>query len=187
VVFASLASRWIAALALAALALAAAPAPAPAQRTGYIDSEYVLSKLPEYATVQQQLDRLEGEWTSEIEAEQEAIAEMRRTFQARELLYTEEEREARREAIAEAERKLQELRDRYFGPDGALYSRQAELLRPIQERILAAVEEVAVAEGYDYVFDKSGDFLFLFARDQYDLSADVLRELGVDVEADAQR
>jgi outer membrane protein len=173
----------------AVLALGLGPwAPAAlAQRTGYIDSEYVLQNLPEYATVQQQLDRLEDEWTSEVETKREAVDELRREFQARELLYTDEERQAQREAIEEAERELQQLRDRYFGPDGALYSRQAELLRPIQERILAAVEEVATTEGYDYVFDKSGDYLFLFARDQYDLSADVLRELGVDVDAGAQR
>jgi len=55
-------------------------------------------------------------------------------------------------------------------------------MQPLQERILKAVEEVATREGYDFVFDKSGDFLFLFAREQYDLSLLVLEELGIDTE-----
>jgi outer membrane protein len=60
-------------------------------------------------------------------------------------------------------------------------------MRPIQERILAAIEEVATAGGYDYVFDKAGDYLFLYARPQYDLSDDVLEELGIDVDQNQRR
>ncbi|MFW5973470.1 MAG: OmpH family outer membrane protein, partial [Bacteroidota bacterium] len=59
---------------------------------------------------------------------------------------------------------------------------QNTLMRPIQERILVAIEEVATREGYDYVFDRKGDFLFMYARDQHDLSDDVLAELGIDTE-----
>ena len=55
-------------------------------------------------------------------------------------------------------------------------------MRPIQERILEAVEEAATQDGYDYVLDKSSSTIFLFYRDQYDLSVDVLEEMGIDTE-----
>jgi outer membrane protein len=172
--------QWVLGMLILLVGFAVATSPAQAQqKIGYIDSEYILNKLPEYATVQQKLDRLEQQWRSDIDDARARVDTLQEEFQARELLYTEEERTAKREAIQEARERVQELRQRYFGPDGELYSRQKELMRPIQERVLAAVEEVATAEGYDYVFDKSGDFLFMFARDQYDVSDAVLREMGV--------
>jgi outer membrane protein len=172
--------QWVLGMLILLVGSAVATSPAQAQqKIGYIDSEYILNKLPEYATVQQKLDRLEQQWRSDIDDARARVDTLQEEFQARELLYTEEERTAKREAIQEARGRVQELRQRYFGPDGELYSRQKELMRPIQERVLAAVEEVATAEGYDYVFDKSGDFLFMFARDQYDVSDAVLREMGV--------
>lgn len=152
------------------------------QQIGYIDSEYILNQMPEYATVQQKLDQAESKWREEISEQQQRVAELEQEYQARELLYTDEERERQRQAIDEARAKVETLRDRYFGPDGELYSRQRTLMRPIQERVLEATEEVATAEGFDYVFDKSGDFLFLFAREQYNLSDTVLRELGINVD-----
>jgi len=156
------------------------------QKIGYIDSQYILDRLPEYQTVQQKLDQVEQQWRSEIQEARDRVEELRQEYQARELLYTDEEREQRKQEITEARREVESLRQRYFGPDGQLFSRQRELMRPIQERILAAVEEVATSEGYDYVLDQSGDVLFMFARDQYDLSDTVLRELGVDVERQQQ-
>jgi outer membrane protein len=160
-----------------------APAAAQAQQQiGHIDSEYILNQMPEYATVQQKLDQLEQQWRSEIQAKKERVEELRQEFQARELLYTDEERARKQEAIAQAQQEVEQLRERYFGPDGELYSRQKQLMRPIQERVLAAVDEVSTTRGFDYVFDKSGDFVFMFARDEYDLSDPVLRELGINVE-----
>jgi outer membrane protein len=70
----------------------------------------------------------------------------------------------------------------YFGPDGDLFTQQQNLMRPIQEEVLTAIEEVARREGYDYVFDKGGDYLFMYAEEEFDLSDQVLSELGIDVE-----
>ena len=176
-------NRWYVSLLLGAVLLAAAPRAAHAQqKVGYVDSEYILSRTPEYASIQQQIDRLAQEWQEEIEEEQRAIDRMFQEYQARELLYTNEERQRKQEDIMQAEERVEQLRMQYFGPEGQLFAEQDRLMRPVQERILAAVEEVATEEGYDYVFDKSGDFLFLYAREQYDLSNRVLQELGIDVD-----
>jgi outer membrane protein len=74
---------------------------------------------------------------------------------------------------------VEQLRERYFGPEGRLYTRQKKLMRPIQKRVLAAAEEVATEEGYDYVFDKSEKVLFLYAREEHNLNDQVLRALGI--------
>lgn len=153
------------------------------QKIGYIDSQFILDNVPEYATVKQKIDRLGQEWQREMEKMEEEIEEAFREYQARELLYTNEERQRRREEIMAKEQELDQFRLRHFGPEGELFNEQERLMRPIQESILTAVEEVASTGGYDYVFDKNGDFLFVFFRDQYDLSLDVLDEMGIDTES----
>ena len=151
------------------------------QKLGYVDSDYILSRTPEYVSIQQQLDRTAEEWNREIDELSQQIDEMFRDYQARELLYTQEERQRKRQEIITAEEDLERKRAQYFGPDGEIFSQQEQLMRPIQERILTAIEAVAEQEGFDYVFDKSGDFLFLYARDNWNLSDNVLEELGIDV------
>ena len=149
------------------------------QKIGYVDSESILEELPEYATVQQKLDQLETEWRAEIQSQKEKVQKLKDEYQASELLYTDEERKQKRQAIQEAQKKVEQLRQRYFGPEGRLYTRQKELMRPIQKRVLSATEEVATQEGYDYVFDKSKKVLFMYARDEHNLNKSVLRELGI--------
>jgi outer membrane protein len=170
-------------LMMLAVGLCLVPATALAQQQiGYVDSQYILEQTPEYATVQQNLDRMAQEWQREVEQQQREVDEMFREYQARELLYTQEERQQKREAIMQAEQQVEQLRMRYFGPEGELFQQQEQLLRPIQEKVLVAVEEVALNEGYDYVLDKSGGVVFLYAPEEHDLSNLVLEELGIDIE-----
>jgi outer membrane protein len=150
------------------------------QRIAFIDSDEILNRIPEYATIQQQIDRLASDWEGELEEKRRAVDEMFQEYQSRELLYTNEERRKKREEIMREEEEIERLRMKYFGPEGELFSEQDKLMRPLQERILEAVEEVATSEGYDYVFDRSGDFLFLYAREQNDIGDKVLEELGIE-------
>lgn len=168
---------------LVPVALVATPAQAQ-QRIGYVDSDYILSRTPEFTSVQQQVERLAQQWRQDLEEQQRALDDMFREYQARELLYTEEERQRRRDDIIRAEEEIERDRMRYFGPEGELFQQQDNLMRPIQERVLEAIERVATRDGYDYVFDRSGDFLFMYAREQYDLSDAVLAELGIDIDTE---
>ncbi len=151
------------------------------QKIGYVDSEFILNRTPEYATVQQQLDRMAQDWNKELDEMRSALDQRFKDYQARELLYTSEERQRRRSEIMQDEEALEKQRAQYFGPEGEIFAQQEKMMRPIQEQILEAIEEVATAEGFDYIFDKSGDFLFLYARDQWDMSERVLQELGIDI------
>ena len=159
--------------------LVAVPAAAQ-QRIAYIDSEAVLDQITEYRTVQANLDRLAQQWQTELDQLQQQVDELARDFEARELLFTETERERKRAEITAKEQELNSKRIQRFGPEGELFREQNRQMRPVQERVLAAIEEVAEAEDYDYVFDKSGDFLFLYARPQLDISDLVLEELGIE-------
>jgi outer membrane protein len=174
-------------LTLAVLTVMVGIDPAVAQqKIGYYDAQLVLEQIPEYQSVQQKLDRLETRWEQELDTLKQEKQRLVREFEARELLYTEEERKRKQGEIRKMEERIESYRQEHFGPKGMLFQRQKQLMRPIQERILEAVDAVAQREGYDYVFDKSGgDFMFHFARDEYNINEQVLEELGVSTSAEA--
>lgn len=160
------------------------PAAVTAQhKIAYVDSEFIYKNYPEFATTQQNLDRMADGWENELEERQEELDELFKEYQARELLYTIDERQRKQQEIMSLEEEVERLRMQYFGPEGELFRQQEQILRPIQEKVLEAIEEVAISEGYDYVFDRSGGgFVFLFANDRLDISELVLEELGIDTQ-----
>ena len=172
-------------LALVLLALCAVPAGSAQQKIGYIDSDRILSQMPEFQSAQQALERQAQQWQSEVEAAGREVEQMSDEFAAREILFTEEERTRQLQAIEAKRQERDALRARYFGPQGELFREQQTQLRPAQERLLAAVEIVAEEDDYDYVFDRAGDYVFLYTRSRFDLTDAVLLELGVGVGAAA--
>ena len=169
-------------LCLTALALLALAAPAGAQqKVGFIDSEQVLPQMPEFQTAQQELDRLGSQWQAEVAALEREADAMADEFAAREILYTDDERRTQLGAIEAKRSERDALRTRYFGPEGELFREQQTRLRPAQERLLAAIDAVATDGEYDYVFDRSGDYLFLYTRPRHNLTELVKEELGIGV------
>lgn len=172
-------------LAAFALALAVAPAAVAQQNLAYVDSDAILDQMPEFQSAQQELDRLAQQWQAEVAALDQEAARMADEFAAREILYTDDERTEALEAIEAKRQERDQLRDRYFGPSGELFREQQTQLRPAQERLLAAVEAVAEDGDYDYVFDRAGDYLFLYTQPRHNLTDLVLEELGIGLGANA--
>ncbi|MGB3542529.1 OmpH family outer membrane protein [Rubrivirga sp.] len=167
------------------IALILAPAGLAQQQIGYIDSDRILSQMPEFQSAQQALERQASLWQTEVEEAGREVERMSDEFAAREILFTEEERTRQLQAIEAKRQERDALRARYFGPQGELFREQQTQLRPAQERLLAAVEIVAEEGDYDYVFDRAGDYVFLYTRSRFDLTDAVLLELGVGVGAAA--
>ncbi|MEM0961739.1 MAG: OmpH family outer membrane protein [Bacteroidota bacterium] len=169
-----------------ALLAAVLSVPAVAQqKLGYIDSEQILGQMPEFQSAQQALDRQVQQWRAEVDALTAEAQQLTDEFTAREILFTDEERERRQQAIEAKRQERDALRTRYFGPQGELFREQQQQLRPAQERLLAAVENVAERDDYDYVFDRSGDYVFLYTQPRFDLTDAVLEELGIGIGAAA--
>ena len=166
---------------LAVLAVFAAVPAAAQQKIGFVDSDVILERMPEYRTAQQEIDRLAAQWEVEVAGVRDEADQMADAFAAREILYTDEERARQVQALTAKRQEHDALRRRYFGPEGELFREQQTRLRPIQERLLVAIENVAEDGDYDYVFDRSGDYVFLFARSRNNLTDLVMDELGIGV------
>lgn len=150
------------------------------QKIGFIDSDVILENMPEYSGIEQQLQLLSEGWRDEINELENELKELEEDFEAREILFTEA---IRQERLAEIELKTTQLEnfvDEKFGPDGDYFTRQQELLEPIQRSIFSALNEVASRDGFDFVFDRAEDIRFLYTREEWNLTEDVMLELGID-------
>ncbi|MDZ7756674.1 OmpH family outer membrane protein [Rhodohalobacter sp.] len=150
------------------------------QKIGFVDTDVIMQNIPEYSGVEQRLDLLSENWRQEIRELEEKIAQLQEDFEARELLFTDEVREERLQEINAKTDELDRLIESRFGPEGEYFSRQKELLEPIQRRIFEALNSVAERENFDYVFDRAQDSRILFVRQQWNLTDEVMLELGLE-------
>jgi len=167
---------------LLALVSVLAGSAAAQQKTGYVDTDYLVSQIPEYQSVQQQLRSLSQEWRAELEGMQQDIERLKEDFSAREILYTEEIRKQKEQEISNKVQQRQQYLEQKFGAEGDYFQRQKELLEPIQRQVFEAITRVAEREGFDFVLDRTQNTEILFARDQWNLNDEVLRELGISVD-----
>lgn len=148
-----------------------------AQRIAYVDVNQVLETIVEYNEAQRELDQLAGRWREEIAKEYDKIKSMYNRYQAEQVLLSDEARRQKEDEILEKEKSVRELQKSRFGPEGSLFKRRQELVRPIQDRVFAAIEEYANDRGYDFIFDQSGAAGMIFASPQYDKTEDLINKL----------
>jgi outer membrane protein len=151
------------------------------QRIGYIDSDIIMQSMPEYSGIEQRLGLLSETWRQEIREMENEIADLERDFEAREILFTPEIREQRMTEINRKKTELERFIEEKFGPMGEYFTRQKELLMPIQRLVFDALTRVASRDGFDFVFDRADGTRFLFARQEWNLTEEVMLELGIDI------
>ena len=149
-----------------------------AQKFGYVDTEYILNKMPEYKKAQKEIDKLSAAWQSEIEDMYKDIDKMYKDYQAEEILLTEEMKRDRQEEIIKKEKEVKEHQKKIFGYEGLLFLKRQELIKPIQDEIFEAVQAVAKEKKLQVIFDKSGDLVMIYTHPQHDYTDYVLEELG---------
>ncbi|CUU08171.1 periplasmic chaperone for outer membrane proteins Skp [Candidatus Thermokryptus mobilis] len=146
-------------------------------KVGYVDSETIMKQLPEAQEAQRKIDALVQQWQDELQRMKDEWKSKYDEYERRKLILTDEARAQMERELSELDRKIAEFQMQKFGPDGELYRKQDELIKPVQSKIFNAIKEVALEEGFDFVFDKSGEILLLYANEKYDLTQKVLNKL----------
>jgi outer membrane protein len=149
-----------------------------AQKFAYVDTDYILNKIPEFNQAQDKLDALSADWQKEIENKYADVDQMYRSYQQEQVLLTDEMKVKREEAIIKKEKSAKDLQQQYFGPEGELYIKRQELIKPIQEKIYDAIQQLAANNKYAIVFDSSSDLIMLYKNNNLDKSDKVLDLLG---------
>ena len=145
----------------------------------YIDSDYILSRMPEYESAQTRLNEFAQEWEKEAIDLERQLKQMEKDFSAEEILLTSDQRDQKKQAIKEQEDKLIEFRQVKFGTEGELFKKRAQLVKPIQDKMFEAVQTVAKEGGLDFIFDKASGVQMLYANPRYDKTFEVMEELGI--------
>ena len=149
-----------------------------AQKIGYVDSDYILSKIPEYKAAQAEIDKTSVDWQKEIEIKYGEIDKLYKIYQAESVLLTDDMKKKRENEIINKEKEVKELQKSRFGVDGELFKKKMELVKPIQDKVYSAIKQVAERAGLAFIFDKAGQVSLLYSNNKYDKSEDVLTFLG---------
>lgn len=152
---------------------------ADAQKVAFVDMQYILKNLPQYETANEQLTMISKRWQKEVDAINEEVRVLQSNYQTEQIFLSEELKQKREEEILAKEREALELKRKYFGKDGELFKKREALLKPIQDEIYNAIQEIAQEKKYDVVKDRTSDPSLIYISSKLDISDQVLRKLGV--------
>jgi outer membrane protein len=154
------------------------------QKFGYIDSDYILKKMPEYKEAQADINKISMAWHDEIQNMQKIIEGMYNSYKAEEVLLTKEMKEERLAEISKKENDVKEYQKKVFGVEGLYFLKKQELIKPVQDKVFEAVQKVAKKKRLHFVFDKAGDIVMIYTDPIHDYTDYVLEELGLGDEND---
>ncbi|MCX6184268.1 MAG: OmpH family outer membrane protein [Flavobacterium sp.] len=147
-------------------------------KIGYIDMEYILQNVPEYSEAKNLLEQKAQKWKQEIEVKKIAITKLKESLKVERVLLTKELIEEREEEITLQETELMDYQLKRFGPNGDLIVQKAVLTQPVQDQVFNAVQDIAEAKKYDFIFDRTSELTMLFVAKRFDISDQVVRKLA---------
>jgi outer membrane protein len=150
-----------------------------AQKFAYVDTKYILSHVPEYQQAQSDVNKLSTQWQKEIETKYESIAKLESALQAEKILLTDEMRKKREQEIEQKKQEARDMQKAKFGVDGELFKKREELVKPIQDQIYEAIQDVASTSALMVVFDKANHSNMLYTNPKHDISDKVLKKMGL--------
>ena len=144
----------------------------------YIDMQYILKNLPQYETANEQLNMISKRWQKDIDAAQQQAKLLVSNYQTEQIFLSPDMKQQREDEILAKEQEVLELKRKYFGQDGEWYKKREALLKPIQDEIYTAIQDIANEKRYDVVKDRSADPSLIYMSSKLDISDQVLEKLG---------
>lgn len=149
-----------------------------AQKYAYVDSEYILENIPAYKAAQEQLDKLSGQYQKELETIQAEIEKMYNSYRSESVLLSDDMKRKREDVIVTKEKEYRALQQKYFGREGEVFKTRQGLVKPIQDDIYNAIQDLAQEGSYVVIFDKAGGLSMIYTNPKFDLSDQVLAKMG---------
>ena len=149
-------------------------------KIGYVDSDTIMDNLPDVQDTRQKIDALVRDWQNELTNMQNEYNKKKDDFDKRNLIMTDQTRTEAQKELDDLEAKITDYREKKFGENGELFQKQDELMKPVHNKIFNAIQEIAQDEDLDFVFDRSGDIMILYAKEEYDITSKVLAKLKLE-------
>jgi len=146
-------------------------------KIGYVDSDSIMDKFADAQDARQKLDAIIQEWQTELTKLENNWKSKYDDYEKRKLIMTDQTRAETESELIKLEQQIGDYREKKFGTNGELFQKQDEIMKPVQNKVFTAIKDVAKDENLDFIFDRSGDVMLLFAKDEYDVTALVLDKL----------
>ncbi|GAB5465014.1 MAG: hypothetical protein Kapaf2KO_04500 [Candidatus Kapaibacteriales bacterium] len=156
------------------------PSALQAQRVGFINSDLIRDKFPEAQQADQRLESIVNEWKRELAIQQQRMDDLDFEIQKNRLIWTEYELAEKKKELQAMEQEKQTFAAQKFEPGGEYEKTVESIFKPVEEKIFATVQKVAAEEDFDIILDQSIQPI-PYVNFRYDLTLNVLREMGVDV------
>jgi len=149
-----------------------------AQKFAMVDMEYIMKNIPSYETANEQINQVSKKWQSEVEAQMQEVQKMYKNYQTELVFLSEDMKVKREEEIIAKEKAAQELKRSYFGAEGELFKKRQSLMKPIQDEVYTAIQELCKEKDYELILDKTSSMNIIFSSPKLDVSDAVLQKLG---------
>lgn len=149
-----------------------------AQKFAAVDMSYIMKNIPAYESANEQLNQVSKKWQTEVETAMKDVQQMYKNYQTELVFMSDDMKVKREDEIVAKEKEAQELKRKYFGPEGELFKKRESLMKPIQDEIYTAIQEISKDKDLQLVFDKSSAMSAIFVSPKIDISDDVLKKLG---------
>lgn len=146
-------------------------------KIGYVDSDTIMKQYPDAQDAQKKLDAMIAEWKDELSKMDREFKQKLDDYEKRKLIMSEQKRADVEKELVKMEDDINKFRQDKFGATGELFKNQEEVMKPVQNKVFNVIQEVAAENELDFVFDRSGDILFLYAKPEYDITNLVLEKL----------
>jgi outer membrane protein len=146
-------------------------------KIGYVDSKLIIAGMQDAKDAQTNLDNLVGSWKAEITQMNDSLVLIKDDFEKKKLILTENVKKQREEEIKALEKRISDFKLARFGENGEYFQKQNELMKPVQDKMFKAIQDVAKEGDYDFVFDRSSQLMLLFMNEKYDLTQKVIKKL----------
>lgn len=166
--------RFIISLAIALVASVCAVA----QKTVFVDTEYILKNIPAYEAANEQLNELSKKYEAEVKAKLQEVEQLYETYRTESVFLSNDMKVSKENEIVQKEQAAKKLQQQYFGQNGELFKQREVLVKPIQEQIFNAISAIAQEKSYSAIWDKASASGLMFSDKDLDISDAVLSKLG---------
>jgi len=157
-----------------------------AQKLGYINSQQILAQYKEAQDAQEQLDKINREWEAEGRELQNQFQELGQQLESQSLLLSEERQQEKQAELQALYQKIQQFQNDKWGENGEFFRKQEELMKPVYDKINAAIKKVGEEERFDYIFDIVAGNIVYASPSQEDLTEFVIEELEKGLETSSE-
>lgn len=145
-----------------------------AQKIGVVDTDYILSKLPQYKEAESRLNTQISAWQNEIQVAQSEYDKKKLSLENEKVLLVGDQLKQRQKEVDDLEKKVKNMINNRFGMMGELNNARSTLTKPFQDQIWGAIKTVSEKNSLGIVLDKSNNISVIFLEKRYDYTDKVL-------------